>query len=158
MKRNRTVGSGLSRIHRAVSNRLEKLLKPLGICRTDFAYLFFLESNSGATQEEIREYVGLDKAIVTRILKRLEIRNLVKRKKCVSDKRAMNVFLTDNAKEILPKLHSILDEFDSAMLQGFSQAEINVLVPFLQRILDNLREKYDEQSKTDSRKYKKADC
>jgi DNA-binding MarR family transcriptional regulator len=158
IKRDRLVGSGLARIHRAVNNRLEKLLKPLGICRTDFAYLFFLEAHPGSTQEEIREYVGLDKAIVTRIIKRLEARDLLKRKRCQHDKRAMNVFLTDNAKEILPRLHSILDEFDSAMMKGFSQEEINVLVPFLNRILDNLRGKYNEQSETNSGKYKETDC
>jgi DNA-binding MarR family transcriptional regulator len=85
---------------------------------------------------QIRERM-LDKMSDTsRIVDRLVAKDLVKKSSCKSDKRLVDVVITDKGKKLLEKLDSKNEEMD-AVLNGLSETEVKTLNKLLDKVRDS---------------------
>jgi DNA-binding MarR family transcriptional regulator len=79
--------------------------------------------------------ISYDPGAMTRMLDRLERRGLVRRVAHPNDRRASNLELTAEGKEVYPKLRASAMKVLNGFLAGFTQQEARQLEKFLQRML-----------------------
>ncbi len=118
-----------------MTEQLRQVFEKEGLTMQQFNILRILRgNNSPLSTLQIRERM-LDKMSDTsRIVDRLIIKELVKKSVCKTDKRLVDVFITDKGKKILTKLDKAQDKMDY-IINSISVAEAKVL----NKILDKLR-------------------
>jgi DNA-binding MarR family transcriptional regulator len=82
--------------------------------------------------------LGTDTAGMTRLLDRLEDKNLVRRVRESSDRRSVRVELTDAGAALAPRLAPAFGMVTSRLFAGFSSDDLQTLTLMLGRMLDNL--------------------
>ncbi|WP_078548834.1 MarR family winged helix-turn-helix transcriptional regulator [Litchfieldia alkalitelluris] len=93
----------------------------------------------------IASRLDMDKPTISGVLKRLEDKGLINRKLHPTDKRAQLIELSSSAVEYIPLLEKVSDDTVNDGLKGFTEAEKEALIGFLERIGDNLKgEEIDE--------------
>jgi DNA-binding MarR family transcriptional regulator len=98
-----------------------------------------LGEKDGLTQREIVEEIKIKPSTVTLILKRMEKRGLILKKKDEKDRRYSRIYLTDSGRKILCNLKKVFDKLEEECFSGFSDKEKEILRNFFIRIRDNLR-------------------
>jgi DNA-binding MarR family transcriptional regulator len=118
-----------------MTEQLKQVFEKEGLTMQQFNILRILRGNNGPLSTlQIRERM-LDKMSDTsRIVDRLIIKGFVKKSVCKTDKRLVDVFITDKGKKILAKLDKAEDAMDN-IIDSISIAEAKTL----NKILDKLR-------------------
>jgi MarR family transcriptional regulator for hemolysin len=101
--------------------------------------LVALAQNQGITQSRLARLIALDSVELVRILDRLESGGWVKRHPHPGDRRARSLFITYEARTLLPVMWSVVTELQRDVLLGFSTEEEQILISALERMLANLR-------------------
>ena len=92
----------------------------------------------GATQQELVEQSGRDKAQITRLLKELEVKGFISRQKDESDKRSYKVRATEKGNAAFMELKKHEDTITMKLLAGFTKNELNQLEVSLKKMRKNL--------------------
>jgi DNA-binding MarR family transcriptional regulator len=118
-----------------MTEQLKQVFEKEGLTMQQFNILRILRGNNGPLSTlQIRERM-LDKMSDTsRIVDRLIIKGFVKKSVCKTDKRLVDVFITEKGKKILAKLDKAEDKMDN-IIDAISVAEAKTL----NKILDKLR-------------------
>ncbi len=85
---------------------------------------------------QIRERMLEKMSDTSRIVDRLITKGLVKKLTCKTDRRLVDVVISDKGKKLLEKLDQHQDEMD-AILGNLSEKDANILSELLDRIRDN---------------------
>jgi DNA-binding MarR family transcriptional regulator len=131
---------------RAMTGAYQPLLDELGITYPQYLVLLTLWEEDGARVSRIGERLHLDSGTLTPLLKRLETRALVERRRSSEDERVVEVFLTPAGK----RLQRRATEVPAAMLckTHLSVAELAKLRATLQSLTRSLHDATGEPSKT----------
>lgn len=106
------------------SNRFrDERLFGTGLRGKHCAYLLYIVRHPGTTQEAIAHELCVNRSSVTRQLALLEQSGFVERRQNETDSRAMEVYLTDKALSVLPKIHETLHEWNALITAGFAPEE-----------------------------------
>lgn len=118
-----------------LTEKLKQVFEREDLTMQQFNILRILRgSNAPLSTLQIRERM-LDKMSDTsRIVDRLVIKGLVKKVTCKTDKRLVDVTITDKGKKILQQLDKAEDEMD-AIINDLSTAEVKTL----NKLLDKMR-------------------
>jgi len=114
-----------------------KMSEPSGPTFPQWAPLFKLYLGHATTVAELARECQLDTGAMTRLLDRLEAKGLCRRVRSVSDRRVVNIELTEEGREAARQVPHVLCSVQNEMLVGFSREEWQQLKGFLNRILDN---------------------
>lgn len=113
--------------------------KPYVITPSQWGALALLsEESEGMTIGTISQRRGIDAPTVTGIIKRMEQSGLVERLHDRKDRRVVKVYLTDEAKEILPALSEVVATYNASLVRNFSQEEQQDILAKLQQIVANV--------------------
>lgn len=85
---------------RAVTAAYQPLLDELGVTYPQYLVLLTLWEDDGARVSRIGQRLFLDSATLTPLLKRLESRGLVERRRSTLDERVVEIFLTADGKRL----------------------------------------------------------
>lgn len=85
---------------RAMTGAYQPLLEELGVTYPQYLVLMALWEEDGARVSRLGERLYLDSATLTPLLKRLESRTLVERRRSRVDERVVEVFLTPEGKRL----------------------------------------------------------
>ncbi len=110
----------------------------INITAEQWAILNSLWKEEGIHQSAIAEKIGKDRHTITRMLNLLEKNGFVRRVPTEEDKRRLNVYLTDNGRNIKDKLVSIVGGFAEKAFAGLTKEELDQLVRILKQITRNL--------------------
>jgi len=88
---------------RAIIAAYQPLLEALNVTYPQYLVLLTLWEEDGARVSRIGERLFLDSATLTPLLKRLEKRGLVQRKRSAQDERVVQIFLTTSGKRLKRK-------------------------------------------------------
>ncbi len=123
---------------RAMTRAYQPLLDELDITYPQYLVLLILWEQDGVRVSGLGERLHLDSATLTPLLKRLEARGLIERRRSAVDERVVEVFLTAEGKRARRKAQDIPE----AMLckAGLSLAELSRLRATLQEITAALLE------------------
>ena len=98
-----------------------------------------------ATATDIALATGLANNTLTTMIKNLEEQNLVIISPCGIDKRKKYVKLTEQGWSQREVGHRVSQKLDAIFYKGFTEEEIRQFESYQERILDNLKEKANEE-------------
>lgn len=133
-----SIGYLMRRIVNLVGNEIERRMEPLGLTDAQWKPLLRLFASSDTTVAALARGCHLDAGAMTRLLDRLEAKNLCRRIRSVEDRRVVNLELTEEGREAARQIPDVVAEVQAAAAAGFSQAEFDQLKGYLDRVLANV--------------------
>lgn len=131
-----SVGYLMRRIISLVGQGIEREMEPTGLTNAQWMPLLKLSMGLASTVAELARESDLDAGSMTRLLDRLEAKQLVRRVRSCDDRRVVNIELTDAGRTAAKEIPKILCRIQNAHLAGFSVDEVQALTGYLRRILD----------------------
>ena len=133
-----SVGYLIARVKSSLSNLVtQRTLGELGITSTQASMLFMIASGRCSLAAELARDYGIDASAVTRLIDRLEKRNLLSRVRSSEDRRAVHLAVTDEGRELAARMPEIFGGVVDKALAGFTPEEVGFLKSMLRRILAN---------------------
>jgi len=121
--------------------RLDKaLMDHTGVTTAQAGALFFLTQHDGCLLLDLSRGLMLDKSAITRMAERLEKKNLIERRPCPQDGRAVRVYLTPSGRRAASRCLGIAKAHNDAIKEGYSQAEIETFSRILQTTIQRFTE------------------
>lgn len=106
-------------------------LASLSVSVSQLAALWHLQRSGGATGAELARVLGNDKAAVSRLLRRLEAKALVERRRDPDDRRKQQVVLTPAGHGKASEGLAELARANALLTDGFDEAELRTVARFL---------------------------
>lgn len=116
----------------------EETLKPWGINPSQCLAMWFMRYyDTPLTASRLAWLLALETHSITSLLDGLQKKGLIKRRRSRTDRRVIEIVLTENGRQMLAEIrHPYLEFLCSVFKNDFSEDEINTLINFLQRIWD----------------------
>ncbi|HQS30176.1 MAG: MarR family transcriptional regulator [Polaromonas sp. 39-63-203] len=131
-----SVGYLMRRIIALIAQDVERELEPEGLTNAQWVPLLKLHMGQASTVAELARGCDLDAGSMTRLLDRLEAKQLVRRVRSVDDRRVVNLELTEAGQVAAREIPVVLSRVQNAHLAGFSADEWQTLKGYLRRILE----------------------
>lgn len=114
-------------------NKHQELFKPYGVTPQQFNILRILRGQhpKGISGTEIKSRMLDKNSDISRLLDRLVKKNLVERKNCPNDKRASDIFITEEGLKLLESMSKVQKEVDAAL--NLSEEEAAILSDLLDK-------------------------
>jgi DNA-binding MarR family transcriptional regulator len=125
----------VARLQRVVQDRL---LKPLGLTRSQWSVLIFLSRRDGMTQTALAADLDLTRAAIGGLLERMESAGVIQRRSDELDARIRRVYLTRAGHRLLGEIRRIIEPVVNTTLEPNTDAEIAVALPVLRRMRTSL--------------------
>lgn len=126
-KSNDASGFLLYKTHSLWQREIKRSLKPFGITHTQFVILasthWLILQQSKVTQIDIARHTQLDVMMTSNVIRTLEKKKILQRKKHPSDTRAKLIFLTDFGLETLKKSIKCVEDFDRQFFSRLQNAK-----------------------------------
>jgi DNA-binding MarR family transcriptional regulator len=133
-----SIGYMMRRIVVSVVQMVEnRLCDPGSPTYPQWVPLHKLSLGHATTVAELARECELDGGAMTRLLDRLEAKGLCRRVRSQSDRRVVNIELTDEGRAAAERLPAILSQVQNEQLAGFTTEEWLQFKGYLRRILDN---------------------
>ena len=131
-----SIGFHLNRARNTLLMEMDAALRPLGITGQQMGILLSLTRGVASTPFEISKVLGIDTGLMTRMLDKLESRELLQRQRSVEDRRVIHLVLTEKGKEVAAQIPEIAPEVLNYRLRNFSTEEFNEFLRLLQKFSD----------------------
>lgn len=131
-----SVGYLMRRILSLIAQGVERELEPKGLTNAQWVPLLKLYMGRASTAAELARQCELDAGSMTRLLDRLEAKQLCRRVRSSDDRRVVNLELTETGRIAAQEIPAILCRVQNAHLAGFTVEEWQVLKSYLRRILE----------------------
>jgi DNA-binding MarR family transcriptional regulator len=122
---------------RAMTSAYQPLLDELGVTYPQYLVMLVLWEQDGARVSQIGERLHLDSATLTPLLKRLEARGAIERRRSSVDERVVEVFLTAEGKRLKKRAAAVPHAMFAK--SGLTAAELARLRTMLQQVTQRLR-------------------
>lgn len=132
-----SVGYLMRMVLTALSQDIERQLLPSGLTNAQWLPLFKLAIGKASTVAELARESHLDAGAMTRLLDRMEAKDLCRRVRSEVDRRVVNIELTPAGQVAASGIPQVLSQVQNDYLSGFSPEEFQTLKGFLRRLLDN---------------------
>lgn len=131
-----SIGHLMRRVLTLMAQGVERELEPTGLTNAQWVPLLKLYRGRASTAAELARQCDLDAGSMTRLLDRLEAKQLCRRIRSSDDRRVVNLELTDAGRAAAKEIPAILCGVQNALLAGFSAEEWQALRSYLCRMLD----------------------
>jgi DNA-binding MarR family transcriptional regulator len=131
------VGFLIGRVRLALLDALDKELAPLDITAAQYIVIASLANGTAGSPSEVCRVISYDPGAMTRMLDRLEAKDLVRRVRNGGDRRTVSLELTAEGKAIFPRMRASAVAVLNRLLKGFTRKEARELEGLLQRMLAN---------------------
>ena len=124
----------------AILNRNDsnQRLKQYNLTGSEGAVLLMFNEKPELYQEDIIKKLEIDKSAVTRLLKRMESKNLIKRIQAPNDKRYCLIGITESGLEKQKLVDRVFNKKDHDIVAGLSKEEQSELRRMLEIIKNNI--------------------
>ncbi len=127
-------------IHRAFSKVLQTRIAAHGVTIGQWYFLRALWEEDGLTQRELSQRVGMMEPTTVTALNGMEKRGYVKRVRNTTDRRKVNIYLTDLGQSLRPKLLPFAVETNELAAAGVTPKEIEKVRLVLRHMKKNLED------------------
>ena len=132
-----SVGYMMRKVVSAVGQAVARELEPNGLTNAQWMPLLKLFKSGGMPVAELARECELDAGAMTRLLDRMEAKDLCRRVRSLDDRRVVNLELTEHGRQVAAEIPVVLSRVQNEHLAGFSVDEWEQLKDFLRRILAN---------------------
>lgn len=112
-------------------------LAAFGLKAVHTPYLTRIATHPGISQDKLAQMLFLNKSSVARQVAALEENGFVVRKPSDSDKRVMELYLTEKAEALMPQIRQVLQEWEHVLTDDLTEEEVETI----SRILAKMKEK-----------------
>lgn len=133
-----SVGYQIRITHRLVQRYLQSKIEPHGVTLGMWYFLRALWHEDGLTQRELSRRLGTMEPTTLTAIAAMEKAGLVTRVRNATDRRKLNVFLTEKGRGLKAELLPLAVEVVHAATDGFSPAEVRQFLKFLGAIQANV--------------------
>lgn len=113
-------------------------LSSLGVTAAQFVVMVrVVDSGSRKSASDLCKELSYDAGAMTRMIDRLEGKGLVRRMRCVKDRRLIYLEATEEGKAAYPRMLAVSVAVQNRFLRGFEPAEARQMKEFLSRMLQN---------------------
>ncbi|MEW1780888.1 MarR family transcriptional regulator [Arthrobacter sp. NPDC080086] len=137
MDRDTNIGRLVHRVRHALVTNIDSALASLDLTAAQWTVVIYLAEDLATTPAELSRLLHYDPGAMTRLIDRLEKKNIVKRAPSDADRRSVVVSLTEQGRALYPEIRPLIIDVLNHMLRGFSQAEVKQLENLLLRVLHN---------------------
>jgi DNA-binding MarR family transcriptional regulator len=134
----RSLGFLVNRVALSMKDALDRELRPYNVTPEQWAVLNRLWEEEGRSQKELAERTFKDEPNTARIVAKLERKDLVFRRPDPTDRRAVQVFLTERGRNLRPQLVPLAESVNQRARHGLTDEELATLVKLLDRVYTNL--------------------
>jgi len=131
-------GRLISAIHRKAIQIIKYKLKGFDIDVGQIFLLWHIHNHDGISQEQVAQNFHLNKATVSKNVKRLMTIGYLKKKVNPKDQREHQLSATKKAKALVPQLECILKDINKLMIKDISKEKQEEFVDTLEKVLKNL--------------------
>jgi len=131
------IGRLIGLVRAELSEALDRELAPFDITAAQYVILVRLASGEVDSASGLCKGVAYDPGAMTRMIDRLERKQLVVWTRSPNDRRKVMLQMTDAGREIYPRLVEKAAGAMNVLMRGFTKAEVLQLEGLLQRILMN---------------------
>jgi len=127
-------------LFRCSQKHYDSVLAKYDIGFTQFIFLTQIYENEGISMNELATQGCFDKGTITKSISKLQELDYVKIENSETDRRAKSLFTTSKAREILPKLYSLSQEWTSYLTSDLTDEEKDKYVEILTKIINKARD------------------
>lgn len=139
----RSIGSQLRKTHRLFERDLALFLASADVPLGMWYFLRALWEEDGLSQRELSERAGSTAPAAVEQLRNMEKRGFIRRERSTTDKRKVEVYLTDSGRA-LKRLLPYAAEVNAIALEGLSEGEIGFLRFVLARMKQNFARRWSQ--------------
>lgn len=121
---------------RKVVSQYTPFLKPLGITYTQYLVFMLLWAEDGLSVGDLCSRLYLDSGTLTPMLKKMEEKNLVERRRSKDDERVVRIYLTEEGKKMKEKAAAIPLQVGSCI--RISPEEASALYTLLYKTIEQI--------------------
>ena len=147
-----SVGYLMRKVMTSIRTQADAQLASLDLTYAQWLPLFKISLCTQTTVASLARDLETDPASMTRALDRLEAKGLVARQRSTTDRRVVQLALTEAGTAAAAGIPAALSSVQNAYLAGFSQEEFDTLKSMLRRIVDNAQALNCETSPADTSK------
>ncbi|WP_236570646.1 MarR family winged helix-turn-helix transcriptional regulator [Paenibacillus sp. An7] len=139
-----SLGFMLGVAYRRSVHLMNQLLKQYEITTEQWSVLFHIYSHEGLNQREIAARAYKDQPTTTRIIDMLEKKNLVVRKPNPADRRAYELFLTDEGAHLCRLILPIEEKLNSDFAEIIPEEDMKVFLRVLNEYHTHVQKQQEE--------------
>ncbi len=104
-------------------------------------YLEYMYDHPGASAQEMVEYIRVDKATLTKIIRKLMQIGYVEVVSDEKDKRVRHLYLTEKALPAVKRIKEIHSDFRNTLCSGISEQDVRFTEQTLAHMMENVNRK-----------------
>jgi DNA-binding MarR family transcriptional regulator len=135
----RGVGRLIKQVFSSLVRGVDQHMQPLELTAMQWEPILLLFLERADTVAALARESSVNCSAMTRMLDRLEEKELVRRRRSDDDRRVVHLELTDKGARIGDEIQPLINAELLRHLRGFSDKEISTLADFLRRMLENGR-------------------
>ncbi len=137
----KSVDKRIHLLYRLTMMNIRKEMKKLGFGAGDYGFLAMLFIQDGMSQDEISNFMRVDKSNTTRAITKLEKSGIVERRPDPEEHRIRRVFLGEKAFEIKPQFIAAIKQWHNALIKNVDPDELGIVI----RVLDQMQKNAEDQ-------------
>ncbi|GAA4331871.1 MarR family transcriptional regulator [Pigmentiphaga soli] len=134
---NESIGYLLKRVHQSIQREVDNLMTPLDLTAMQWGPLMLLAMKRGETAGELARCACTDTGAMTRMLDRLESKDLIRRVRSVADRRVIKIELTEEGRRVTKQIPDKLVAAVERHTKGIAEADLELVRQTLRRMLAN---------------------
>ena len=119
----------------------DRQMASIGLTRSQWLLLTYLYFKDGINQTELASLMDMEKAPLSRLLDRMEIKGWIIRKNETNDRRVKNIYLSESVKPLVSSFREKAAKYRKDSLSILSDKELNKLRDLLQVLKKDLTSK-----------------
>lgn len=132
------IGWLIATSYNRLMEQADKQLAPLGLTAAQYGVVLLLARGDAATSSELCRLMDYDRGAMTRLLQRLEAKEVLTRTPDPADRRIQTLKLTRKGELLHEPAQPIINRLHAQALQGLTADEAKSLAILLCRLIHNL--------------------
>jgi DNA-binding MarR family transcriptional regulator len=124
----------LARLGEASRRRFHKALEPEGLHPRHFGVMTMLAAHPGMSQQQLHEKTGIDPSSMVAVIDELQERGLAERRADPQDRRARQVFLTEQGVAALERIRGLAANLQHEFFGALTAEERKTLHALLRKL------------------------
>ena len=135
------IGLLIHDVARLLRGLYDRQMASIGLTRSQWWLLTYLFFKNGINQSELAILMDMEKAPLSRLLDRMEIKGWVIRKNESKDRRTKNIYLSESVKPLISSMRDKAADYRSESLSILTNEDLNKLKDILQILKKDLTSK-----------------
>jgi DNA-binding MarR family transcriptional regulator len=124
----------MARLGEASRRRFHKALEPEGLHPRHFGVMTMLAAHPGMSQHQLHEKTAIDPSSMVAVIDELEARGLAERRPDPADRRARQVFLTEQGEQALQRIRGLAAGLQHEFFGALTVEERKTLYALLRKL------------------------